>query len=102
MLYLAPARPTARRRIPPTLPAWRRQPMSDTYDIVIRQGAIYDGSGDLLFVGDVAIQGETIVAVGPPGTARGRSEIDAAGLAVAPGFINMLSWAGDSLIADGR
>jgi N-acyl-D-amino-acid deacylase len=50
----------------------------------------------------VAIQGETIAAVGPSVAGRGRREIDAAGLAVAPGFINMLSWASESLIADGR
>lgn len=72
------------------------------YDVVIRGGTIYDGSGSPPFVGDVAIRGDTIAAVGSVGDARGRVEINAAGLAVAPGFINMLSWATESLIADGR
>jgi N-acyl-D-amino-acid deacylase len=72
------------------------------YDVVIRNGMIYDGSGKPAFRGDVAINGDMIVAVGNIGQARGKSEIDAAGLAVAPGFINMLSWATESLIVDGR
>jgi N-acyl-D-amino-acid deacylase len=75
-------------------------------DLVIRDGVLYTGDGGPPFVGDVAISGDTIVAVGPQvhSRARGRrwKEIDAAGLAVAPGFINVLSWAGESLIEDGR
>jgi N-acyl-D-amino-acid deacylase len=71
------------------------------YDVVIRGGTIYDGSGGAPYLGDVAISGDHIVAVGRvPG--RGAREIDAAGLAVAPGFVNMLSWANESLIQDGR
>jgi N-acyl-D-amino-acid deacylase len=73
-----------------------------TYDIVIRNGMIYDGSGAAPVIGDVAINGDTIAVVGPLGNAGGRTEINASGLAIAPGFINMLSWATDSLIADGR
>jgi len=71
------------------------------YDTVIRNGTIYDGSGGAPRVGDVALHGDRIVAVG---TVRGRgtNEIDARGMAVAPGFINMLSWATESLIVDGR
>ena len=72
------------------------------YDVVIRHGAIYDGSGGTPRVGDLAIQGDSIVAVGDIGAGRGRVEVDATGLAVAPGFINMLSWATESLIEDGR
>ena len=72
------------------------------YDIVIRNGTLYDGSGAAPFQGDLAIEGDTIAAVGSLGEARGRTEIDAEGLAVAPGFINMLSWATESLIEDGR
>lgn len=72
------------------------------YDIVIRHGTIYDGSGSPPFIGDVAIDGDRIMAVGSLERARGRLEIDATGLAVAPGFINMLSWATESLIEDGR
>jgi N-acyl-D-amino-acid deacylase len=72
------------------------------YDVVIRGGTIYDGSGGAPFTGDVAIAGDRIAAIGPAIEARGRREIDARGLAVAPGFINMLSWSNESLIQDGR
>jgi N-acyl-D-amino-acid deacylase len=72
------------------------------YDIVVRNGTIYDGRGGAPFSGDVAIAGDSIAAVGLLADGRGRREIDAGGLAVAPGFINMLSWANESLIADGR
>jgi len=75
---------------------------SPQYDLVIRGGTVYDGSGSPGFVGDVAINGDVIAAIGDLGKARGRTEIDAAGLAVAPGFINMMSWANASLIEDGR
>ncbi|HEV2567336.1 D-aminoacylase [Sphingomonas sp.] len=71
------------------------------HDVVIRGGTIYDGSGGAPFVGDVAIKGERVVAVGRV-TGRGSREVDANGLAVAPGFINMLSWGTESLIEDGR
>ncbi|HEV7659727.1 MAG TPA: D-aminoacylase [Allosphingosinicella sp.] len=76
-------------------------PPAPRYDVVIRGGTIYDGSGGAPYRGDVAISGDRIAAMGEvPG--RGRREIDARGLAVAPGFINMLSWANESLIQDGR
>lgn len=69
------------------------------YDLIIRGGTIYDGSGKEPVVGDVAIKEDRIVAVGKVnGTAK--SEVSAKGMAVAPGFINMLSWATESLIAD--
>ena len=71
------------------------------YDVVIRGGTIYDGSGRAPYVGDVAISGDRIVAVGRV-NGRGAREVDAAGLAVAPGFVNMLSWSNESLIQDGR
>jgi len=70
-------------------------------DVVIRGGTIYDGSGGTPFAADVAIDGDRITAIGTV-RERGRAEIDAAGLAVTPGFINMLSWATTSLIADGQ
>jgi N-acyl-D-amino-acid deacylase len=76
--------------------------MHAEYDVVIRNGTVTDGSGAAPFVGDVAVLGDRIAVVGSPGLARGRREIDAAGLAVAPGFINVLSWAAESLIEDGR
>jgi N-acyl-D-amino-acid deacylase len=72
------------------------------YDFVLRNGTIYDGGGAPGYVGDVALQGDSIAAVGALKDAKGRQEIDVHGLAVAPGFINMLSWACESLIADGR
>ncbi|OGT93058.1 MAG: aminoacylase [Gemmatimonadetes bacterium GWC2_71_9] len=73
-----------------------------TYDVVIRHGTVYDGTGGVPARADVAIRGDSIVAVGGAVRGRGRTEIDAAGLAVAPGFINMLSWANEDLIQDGR
>lgn len=73
-----------------------------TYDTVIRGGTVYDGSGAPGYVADVAIEADRIVAVGDLSTAKGEAEIDATGKAVAPGFINMLSWATESLIVDGR
>jgi N-acyl-D-amino-acid deacylase len=76
--------------------------LAEIYDIVLHNGMIYDGSGDAPFVGDMAIIGDTIALVGGDGTARGRTELDVTGLAVAPGFINMLSWTGVALLADGR
>jgi hypothetical protein len=72
------------------------------YDVVIRGGTIYDGGGAPPFVGDVALRGDSLVAVGPSIDGRGRTELDARGRAIAPGFINMLSHAAESLIADGR
>src|SRR3989442_3612793 len=72
------------------------------HDVVIRGGTVYDGEGGVPYAADVAIDGDRISAVMPGIRDRGRREVDAAGLAVAPGFINMLSWAIPSLIADGR
>ena len=73
-----------------------------SYDVVLRGGTIYDGSGEPPIVGDVAIAADRIAAVGDLGDAVGTAEIDVTGLAVSPGFVNMLSWAVDSLILDGR
>jgi N-acyl-D-amino-acid deacylase len=72
------------------------------YDLILRGGTVYDGSGAAGVVGDVAISGDRIAAVGDLGRARGDAELDVTGLAVAPGFINMLSWAVSTLIHDGR
>lgn len=72
------------------------------YDVLIRNGMIYDGSGKPPVRGDVGIYGDSIVAIGRLKGARAKTVIGAQGLAVAPGFINMLSWATDSLIQDGR
>ena len=72
------------------------------YDTVIRNGMVYDGTGAAPREADVAIKGDSIIAIGPKLPGKGTSEIDAKGLAVAPGFINMLSHADESLIQDGR
>ncbi len=72
------------------------------YEIVIRGGTLYDGTGGPGVVGDLAISGDTIVAMGDLGGARGVREIDAGGMAVSPGFINLMSWATETIIEDGR
>ncbi len=72
------------------------------YDVLIRNGQIIDGSGSRAFKGDIGIMADTIAGIGDLKNAKGRTEIDAEGLTVAPGFINMLSWAVESLIEDGR
>ncbi len=77
-----------------------RSPSAD-FDLILRGGSVYDGSGAPPFVADVAIDRDTIVAIGGLSTRTGTTEIDVSGLAVAPGFINMLSWSTDSLILDG-
>ena len=82
--------------------ACRSAPPAPRYDVIIRGGAVYDGRGGAPQVADVAISGDRIAAIGALGDATGTSEINARGLAVAPGFINMLSWATKSLIVDGR
>ena len=73
-----------------------------TYSVLISGGTIYDGSGGTPYVGDVALKGDKIVYVGPHAPGRAARTVDAAGKAVSPGFINMLSWANEALIADGR
>lgn len=75
---------------------------SPDYDVIIRGGTVYDGSGDAPVTADVGLRADTIAAVGDLSAASGATEIDAEGLAVAPGFINMLSWATNALIIDGR
>ena len=72
------------------------------YDVIIRNGTIYDGTGAPGYVADVAIAGDRVAAIGDLETDTATLEIDAKGLAVAPGFINMLSHAHLSLLKDGR
>lgn len=72
------------------------------FDVVIRGGTVYDGTGRPPIRADVGLRGDRIAAVGDLSGASARSTIDAKGMAVAPGFINMLSWAVDALIVDGR
>ena len=73
-----------------------------SYDLLLRNGHIFDGSGDPPYAGDVAINADTIAALGDLSQYAGKNEVDLKGMAVAPGFINMLSWANVSLIEDGR
>jgi N-acyl-D-amino-acid deacylase len=75
---------------------------SPSYDLVIRRGTLYDGSGQPPRVADIAVSGDKIAAIGELDGSAGRQEIDVRGLAVAPGFVNMLSWATESLLVDGR
>jgi N-acyl-D-amino-acid deacylase len=77
-------------------------PSAKSYTVLIRGGTIYDGSGAPGYVGDVAIAGDKILYVGPHAPGRAARVVDATGKAVSPGFINMLSWANEDLIADGR
>jgi N-acyl-D-amino-acid deacylase len=72
------------------------------YDVIIQNGTIYNGSGETSFVADIGIKADTIAAIGNLDSATASTTIDAEGLAVAPGFINMLSWANYSLLNDGR
>jgi len=75
---------------------------ASSYDVILRGGNIYDGSGEKPYIGDVAFDGDRIAAIGDIGAATAPTEIDVKGQAVAPGFINMMSWANESLIEDGR
>ncbi|MBX2896478.1 MAG: D-aminoacylase [Cyclobacteriaceae bacterium] len=72
------------------------------FDVVIRGGTVYDGSGKPGNVTDIGINADTIAFIGDLSKAVGKTEIDASGLAVAPGFINMLSWATETLLIDGN
>src|SRR5262245_11008978 len=72
------------------------------YDIIIRNGMVYDGTGGAPRRADVGVRGNQIAAIGDLSKAKATNEVDARGMAVAPGFINMLSHSETSLIADYR
>ncbi|SFR50515.1 N-acyl-D-aspartate/D-glutamate deacylase [Robiginitalea myxolifaciens] len=74
----------------------------ESFDTIIRGGTILDGSGSAGYSADLGIRGDTIAAIGDLSAAKASTNIDATGLHVAPGFINMLSWANVSLLIDGR
>jgi len=74
----------------------------ESYDVILRGGTIYNGSGETPYTGDVAIRGDRIAALGDIGESSAALEINVAGMAVAPGFVNMMSWANESLIEDGK
>src|SRR5437667_809553 len=82
------------------LPVFGQEPPN--FDVVIKGGTVYDGTGGEPRHADVAIRGDRIAGVGEFKNAKAKTTIDARGLAVAPGFINMLSWSNESLIQDGR
>jgi N-acyl-D-amino-acid deacylase len=71
-------------------------------DVVIQNGMIYDGTGTIPYQGTVAIKGDKIVYVGLPKSFQASKHIDASNQAVSPGFINMLSWAVETLLEDGK
>lgn len=77
-------------------------PAGDKFDVIIKGGTVYDGTGEKPRVIDVAIRGDRIAGLGTFSADQAKTVIDAKGLAVAPGFINMLSWSTESLIEDGR
>ena len=79
-----------------------QSPVSADFDVIIRGGTVYDGTGAEARQADVAIRGDRIAGVGDFKSAKAKTVVDAKGLAVAPGFINMLSWSTESLIQDGR
>ena len=86
----------------PALHAGPTAPQPLSFDVVIRGGTVYDGSGAPGRRADVGLRGDRIAAIGDLASAQGGTVVDASGLAVAPGFINMLSWSTESLLVDGR
>lgn len=78
------------------------QPVPPDYDVIIRNGTVYDGSGGGGIAADVGIRGDTIARIGDLSSASAVREVNATGMAVTPGFINMLSWANVALLHDGR
>lgn len=74
----------------------------EEYDKIIRNGMIYDGNGGEPYKADIGIKDDTIAFIGDLSNVSAQISVDAKGMAVAPGFINMLSWANESLIEDGR
>jgi N-acyl-D-amino-acid deacylase len=75
---------------------------ADRYDVIIANGTVYDGSGGAPVRADVGLRGDRIAAIGNLSGASAGQRVDARGMAVAPGFINMLSWATESLLEDGH
>ncbi len=82
--------------------SWTGCSFQPKYDVILRGGTLYDGTGQDPVTTDIAFNGDKIAAIGDLSGARANQEINATGLAVAPGFINMMCWANESLIADGR
>ncbi len=89
-------------RVAWSVPVNQSSQSSEDFDVLIKGGTVYDGTGAQGRVADVAIRGDRIVGVGNFENAHAKRLVDAHTLAVAPGFINMLSWSNESLIQDGR
>jgi N-acyl-D-amino-acid deacylase len=101
LLATAACAPTVVPAPPPLAAAPIVSPaQAQAYDVLIRNGTIYDGSGGAPFVGEIAVRGDRIAYVGPSAPGSAATVVDAGGLAVSPGFINMLSWATESLLVD--
>jgi N-acyl-D-amino-acid deacylase len=98
----APRLPVALLALGLAAPPTHAAPAPASYDVLLRGGTIYDGSGGKPLVADLALRGDRIAAIGNLTPADARQTIDATGLAVAPGFINVLSWSTESLLLDGR
>src|SRR5260370_39870405 len=93
--------------LPMMTPLFAAQPLTpsqnlDPFDVIIKGGTVYDGTGTEPKHVDVAIRRDRIAGIGEFKTATAKSVVDANGLAVAPGFVNLLSWSNESLIQDGR
>jgi N-acyl-D-amino-acid deacylase len=85
------------------IPSWQAQGEdAGAYDVIIRGGTVYDGSGKAGVQTDIGIRDDKIATLGDLSKSKAKTIIDASGLAVAPGFINMLSWSNESLLVDGR
>src|SRR5229473_1992215 len=82
------------------LPAFGQEPPN--FDVIIKGGTVYDGTGSEARHVDLAIRGDRIAGLGDYKNGKAKTIVDGRGLAVAPGFINMLSWSTESLIQDGR
>jgi N-acyl-D-amino-acid deacylase len=98
LLLVACARP----QTAPTQAAATQAAATPTYDLILRGGTVYDGSGQPPVRADVGMRGDRIAAIGDLSKAAATNELDVTGRAVTPGFINTLSWSTTSLIADGR
>src|SRR5579862_5704229 len=83
-------------------PALKAPANGGNYDVLIRNGHIFDGTGNPWFAADIGITGDRIVAIGDLHDAHAKKEIDAKGLAVSPGFIDMLGQSEISLLIDNR
>jgi N-acyl-D-amino-acid deacylase len=81
---------------------WGLLSACSSYDVIIKNGKIYDGKGNEPLLGDIGIRKAKIVKIGNLANTKAKNVVDAKGLAVAPGFINMLSWANESLLTDSR